>query len=324
MTQELLVELDKSKVADAPKSPISNKARSPLSVLDIQISTKQVGLLLQVMHGTWFSWDVYDVLTYVRKSSGSLRFPGFLFGVQLASQTIEIGERFNLPDSPGKSIKLHLPAFRTSGTFDGMQLKSHAVLESFSLPLKPNYVDDILAVQQNLGTHFYEFLDLVTKNRGKRISATKNVERLPVAFKYDVAFMLRGFSVSLAGPTSILDLMSEKMIGTAKNDVGLSWNFGVSELALALSHQMSMKRPQHEFDRNLRSAYMVLDVRASSLPLHAKSLSTEGHEELLHLQMNKMHAVMSPNSVGELGDLIDHIKVNNCLIALGKYLFTRL
>lgn len=259
-------------------------------------------MALQVMHGTWFSWDVHDIVGFLRSVGTHTRNPNFAFGVQLASQTIQIGGQPNETSQAGKAIKLLLPAFRVSGNYDGSKLRSHAIIKTFSLPLKPNYMDDILVVQQNLGTHFYDVLDLIAESR-KRRPSPKRPSTLSI--KYDVAFMLQGFSIRIEAPTTTLALTSKQVTGTSRNENGSAWDFAVFDLALALSHHSTETRPSSGFDRSLRSAYMVLDVKASSFP----SPSGIRPSRILRLQISRMHAVMSPNSIGELGDLVDHVQV---------------
>jgi hypothetical protein len=305
MTQDLLAELDKRQKAQSLTKRTKPTRMTPFPAIEFQVSVKRVGVSLQVMHGTWFSWDVRAIVVFMRNAAGATRSPHFTFGVQLASQLIQIGAQ---PDEgegkAAKTIKLALPSFRTSGSYDGHHLQSHAVIDHFSLTLKPRYMDDILVVQQNLGTHFYDVLDLVAENRRNRPMSKKTAA---VHIKYDVAFMLQGFRVGIEGPTTTLDLTSAQMTGTAKNENGLAWDFAVSNLALALSHHSTDPRPRSGFDRKLRSAYMVLDLKASSSP--AASPSGSMSSQILRLRVSRMHAVMSPNSIGELGDLIDHVQV---------------
>jgi hypothetical protein len=168
-------------------------------------------------------------------------------------------------------------------------------------------MDDILVVQHNLGTHFYDVLDLISENRNRR-AVPKAITKVPEPFKYDVAFMLTGFRIGIEGPTSTLDLTSAEMTGTAKNDVNFVWDFSVSNLALALNYHSAGISSHPEFNRSLRSAYMVLDVKTSSSSAVTR---TDVPLDLLHLQVSRMHAIMSPNSVGELGDLIDHVQVRH-------------
>jgi hypothetical protein len=308
MTHDLISEVN-TRNKSSNRRPMSPNSRPSLyPVIDFHVAIKRAGLLLQVMHGTWLAWDIHDVIIYSRRLSGNIRYPGFTFGVQQSGQWIQLGERSSVADGgQRKAIKVALPAFRASGTYDGVQLKSYAVIDQFSVTIKPTYVDDILAVQQNLGSHFDDLLDLIAQNRAKRLNPRK-ADGSRMSLKYDVAFMLRGFRVGIAGPTTRLDLTSVEVTGTARNDAGLAWNFTVSNLALALSHRLVDTRPRREFDRSLRSAYMVLDVKGSSHSRFSKSADEKSLQDL-HLQMGRMHAVMSPNSIGELGDLIDHIQV---------------
>ena len=306
MTQDLLAELDKGQKAQSSMKHITPTKRIACPVAEFQVSVKQVGVSLQVMHGTWFSWDVHDIVVFLRNVEGAIQRPRLTFGVQLAYQLIRIGAQSD--ESGGKvtkTIKLALPSFRTSGSYDGLRLESHAAIDYFSLTLKPRYMDDILVVQQNLGTHFYDVLDLVAENRRHRPTSKKISG---IAIKYDVAFMLQGFRVGIEGPTTTLDLTSAQMTGTAKNQVGLAWDFAVSNLALALSHHSTDLRPRSGFDRKLRSAYMVLDLKASCSPTISFPTTSPG-TQVLRLRVSRMHAVMSPNSIGEMGDLIDHVQV---------------
>lgn len=303
MTNELFAELDKRQKLQS-KRRLQTTKRSFLPVVEFQTSVKRVGMSLQVMHGTWFSWDVHDIVGFVRSVAGHTRNSRFAFGVQLVSQSIRIGAQpGEMEGQAMKTIKLLLPAFRASGNYDGFQLRCHAIIDYISLPLKPKYMDDILVVQQNLGTHFYDVLDLIAEGRRKRSSPRKPST---LSMKYDVAFMLRGFSIGIEAPTTTLALTSKQMTGTLRNENGSAWDFSVFDLALGLSHHSTDTRIPSRFDRSLRSAYMVLDVKASSFPATSPG-SREAH--ILRLQVSRMHAVMSPNSIGELGDLIDHVQV---------------
>ncbi|KAF8577934.1 hypothetical protein K439DRAFT_1363574, partial [Ramaria rubella] len=310
MAQDLFAELDKRHRAQPSKTPIQMPKRNLYTIFEFQAAVKRVGMSLQVMHGTWFSWDVQNIVFYLRSAAADRRSPRFTFGVQLASQIIRIGgQPYEGMVEAAKTIKLALPSFRTSGRYDGNQLRSHAILDHFSLTLKPKYMDDILAVQQNLGTHFYDMLDLIAESRKNR-SAPKQAGTSNFSIKYDVAFMLEGFRVGIEGPTTTLALTSSQMTGTAKNEEGLAWDFDVSNLALALSHHSLDLRSRSGFDRNLRSAYMVLDVKASSSPVISPGSKLS---QALRCKVGRMHAVMSPNSIGELGDLIDHVQAEKHL-----------
>ena len=304
MIKELFAELERRQKVQPPTHKAQAARRTPFPIIEFQTLVKRVGMSLQVMHGTWFSWDVHDIVGFQRSVAANTRIPRFAFGVQLASQLIRIGAQpGETMGKTAKIIKLPLPAFRASGNYDGSQLRSHAIIDYVSLPLKPNYMDDILVVQQNLGTHFYDVLDLISEGRKNRSSPKKPST---LSIRYNVAFMLQGFRIGIEAPTTTLTLTSGQMTGTSRNENDSAWDFAVSNLALALSHHSTDTWPRAGFDRSLRSAYMVLDVKASGLP----STSTgERVSRVLRLQVSRMHAVTFPNSIGELGDLIDHVQV---------------
>lgn len=304
MTTELFSELEKRQKMQSLSHRAQAARRASFPIMEFQTSVKRVGVSLQVMHGTWFSWDVHDIVGFLRSVVTNARTPRFAFGVQLASQLIRIvAQPGETTEKTAKDIKLPLPAFRASGNYDGFQLRSHAIIDYISLPLKPNYMDDILVVQQNLGTHFYDVLDLISEGRKHRPSPRKTAD---FSIRYNVAFMLQGFRIGIEAPTTTLALTSGQMTGTSRNENGSAWEFAVFNLALALSHHSTDTWPRSGFDRSLRSAYMVLDVKASGLPASASEARVSS---VLRLQVSQMHAVMFPNSIGELGDLIDHVQV---------------
>lgn len=315
MSRDLVSELNKRRDQTAGTS-----ARFKFPAVDFQFRVKRVGLLLQVMHGTWFSWDVNNILGFLKSSSPSDENLHFTYGVQLSDQKIKIVSHSSRDISADRTINFGLPAFEAAGNCKEGHIGSHAILDKFSIHLKPEYMDDILVVQHNLGTHFYDVLDLVSQNRVKR-SPFSRAKKSRFQLKYDIAFMLRGFSIDIDGPSSVLDLTSGTMTGTARNEPNLVWNFSVANLALGLSHLSRSigKRMSKEFDRRFRTAYMVLNMKAryssASPGLPYGSVQGPSGRKVLQLQISRMHAVMSPNSIGELGDLIDHIQVRMSLIS---------
>lgn len=311
MSRDLISELNK-RHKQHTKKPVGPSAQFKFPSIDFQFHVQRVGLLLQVMHGTWFSWDVHNTLGFLKCSSPSDRGLRLTYGVRLSGQRIEITSHSAHDASEERTISLGLPAFEAAGNCDGGRVQSHAIIDKFYIHLKPKYMDDILVVQHNLGTHFYDVLDLVSQNRPKRSPASPNNG---FQIQYDVAFMLRGFRVDIDGPSVVLDLTSAEMTGTARNEPNLLWNFTVTSLALGLSHRSIQKRVASEFDRRFRTAYMVLDMKARSLS-SSVSRNNAPTRHVLQLQISRMHAIMSPNSIGELGDLIDHIQASISILFL--------
>ena len=72
----------------------------------------------------------------------------------------------------------------------------------------------------------------------------------------------------------------------------------MKDLSLSLSPVLVDKRPSELKDLDIRSAFVSIDLNA------------ELSEETLSLMISKLHAVMSPSSLGELGDLIDYVQVS--------------
>ncbi|GJJ06705.1 hypothetical protein Clacol_000901 [Clathrus columnatus] len=261
MSRDLVSELNKrhKQHVNKPKGTIK-QFMTP--TIDFQFYVRRVGLLLQVMHGTWFSWDVNNTLGFLKCSPVSNQCR-LTYGVRLSDQRIKITSHSAYDISGDRVISFRLPAFEAAGNYEGGRVRSHAIIDKFSIHLKPQYMDDILVVQHNLGTHFYDVLDLISKNRNKRSPTRSNKAGFDI--RYDVAFMLRGFRIDIDGPTTVLDLTWAEMTGTAKNEPNLIWNFAVASLALGLSHHSTEKRVASDFDRRFRTAYMVLDMKARSL-----------------------------------------------------------
>src|SRR5215469_7356044 len=103
MAHDLLAEMG-NRQRDHPHEHEPLK-RISLAVADIQVSVKRIGVLLQVMHGTWFSWDVHDTMVLFSTSLGASRTLGISFGIQFVSQLIRVGAQSD-ERGGGKSIRL--------------------------------------------------------------------------------------------------------------------------------------------------------------------------------------------------------------------------
>ena len=113
---------------------------------------------------------------------------------------------------------------------------------------------------------------------------------------------MKGFRIGLQGLTSTLFLECDDISGGVGNLGRSLWHVRLSDLALSLASQLSIGTPSH---RDRRSAFVRVDIEAS--------MSRKAHTPVQHLQITvaKIHAVMQPSSIGELGDFVDHLQVRH-------------
>jgi hypothetical protein len=158
MFQGLLKEL---KPTSQVTNPTSNRPFQFQSLIGIcRLSTFEVAL--QVTHGVWLHWKVIDILVDCQSSiSPASGKPYLTASLRLTEQVFHIGSadakatRTTLTTIPRTGIKLVLPCLSVSGYYSHSSLKASAQLEYFKLSLKPQYLDDFLMVQKNLGSNYY-------------------------------------------------------------------------------------------------------------------------------------------------------------------------
>ncbi|KAG8747816.1 hypothetical protein FRC10_011261 [Ceratobasidium sp. 414] len=210
------------------------------------------------------------------------------------------------PVSGANFVYLELPSLRLEGKYP--QLDVHLHVGRFSVTLKPQYVDDFLAIQQKFGSDFNELVDLAVEFRNQRgVPARKSSSdaTATTAFpRFDISFVFEGFRVGIEGPSSTQYLDSSSIKGRVHSGTVKRWSFNVESLALSLAHHSAPRRTRSNFDRKYRSAYMVLDMAAENVE-HPEIAQEDNH---LGIVVNFVHAVMQPAAIAELGDLIDHIQ----------------
>ena len=120
---------------------------------------------------------------------------------------------------------------------------------------------------------------------------------------------MRGFSIGLEGIASTLYLECEDIGGGLCSGNGLVWDVHLSDLALSLAPKARHGARGSIFNRNLRSAFVNIDLQAEAKPESNQSAMGQA----LRLTVTKIHAVMQPSSIGEIGDFIDHLQVESKL-----------
>lgn len=268
-----------------------------------------MSVFLHVMHGTWVSWSLEDTLAYT--ASADLR--TISYGVQLASQRITMSGE---PDDVGeiatasRLIKFALPSLRLSGISKGRTVQASLVIDHFQLMLKPQYMDDILVVQQKFGTDFNELVDVFASNKKSVRAKTATTKRASL-LSLDATVKLEGFTIGIQGPSSIQYLQSPHLSASYRTGVGSGslWNLNVKELELSLVHNLYPLRSQHHVEQ-YNSASMSLDCVIHNEP----PLDFDEDVEYLTITVSRVHALMAPAAISELGNLIDHVQV--CTVSM--------
>lgn len=87
--------------------------------------------------------------------------------------------------------------------------------------------------------------------------------------------------------------------------LGILWNARCSSISLSLAHHSSHVAAS-EFDRKFRSAYMDVEFELNNATTSPSSDADDAH---FNLKIIRIHAVMQPAAIGELGDLVDYVQV---------------
>jgi hypothetical protein len=82
---------------------------------------------------------------------------------------------------------------------------------------------------------------------------------------------------------------------------GRSWKLSVQDLALSLAPRTHSESGMHCFDRINRTAFVSIDF-------HVSTTQSSSSAHTLDITVTKVHAVMQPSSIGQLGDFVDNIQ----------------
>lgn len=294
--RSLLAEINDRQVT-TPRSQ-SPKGESSLSItIHSQITSLRVSL--QVMRGTWLSWEICRTISHFN-SPGTSRQKTHAFGLQVGSQNFRIISRPTRDAPEDIRVKFDLPTFTLTGRHDGQHIHSLALIEYFHFTVKPAHWDTLLSVQQKFGKDFNDFLLLVEETRGKREIRPPSPKMPPL--QYDVSVKVEGFRVGLEGLASTLVLECENITGgISDTDLGTKRQFNLFDLTLSLASQSASVAGKPSSTRNRRSAFVSIDSQVT--------MQGKGEEKRLNIGIAKIHAVMQPSSVGEIGDFVDHLQV---------------
>ena len=300
-TMSTLLSEYKGKSAKSPSPTPSSQSRSS-PILQFHAQINHLEIVLQVMHGTWLSWESNNIVTYFHSSNNLIVGSKHTFGLQIFSMILNISATANSQDlSPDPRVKLVLPPLSIAGHSDGHDVHTLVLFEAIELKVKPSHWDTLLAVQQKFGQDFNDLVVLMQKTRHKSSPAEKpRVKQMTL--KYGGYMKMRGFRIGLEGLSSTVYLECQDINGGISNTKDWTWEIGLSDLALSLAPR-GIRRQVTAFDRNPGSAFVTIDFNINAVnkePLFQNNLQ---------ICVSKIHAVMQPSSMGEVGDFIDNLQV---------------
>lgn len=271
----------------------------------VHMSLSSLRVSLQVMHGTWLSWDINNTVAYINSRAVSRKRLN-AFGLQVGSQCLSVFSRTAQDSASNTRLKLDLPTFTMKGEHDGVRIRSHAMVEFFHVTVKPAHWDTLLSVQQKFGQDFHDLVALIEDTRRKKVDNLEKPmkQRTQSSLQYAVFFKMRGFRIGLEGLASTLLLECEDIHGEVCEEAQSKWQIDLRDLALSLAPRAKLLSRKSSFDRDRRSAFVIVDCALTMQSVAAPPTKR------LSFELTKMHAVMQPSSIGEFGDLIDHLQVN--------------
>lgn len=137
-------------------------------------------------------------------------------------------------------------------------------------------------------------------SRGERMGSTLDAPNSTPKgqVRFDIAFTLKGFQIGIPSPTTTLFLNSSNIFGSSTGTQSFAWNLHLNDFSLSLAPQSTEMRSITGSGVHHRSAFILLDLEW----LLDDSLTT--------MKVTKLHAVMSPSSISEFGDLLDFFQVS--------------
>jgi hypothetical protein len=307
-TRELMSEIRRPPTA-TPQQP----AQTALFQAQVQIT--RTLLTLQVMRGTWLSWQIERSLFDAQTLPSSQALKDTLhFGVKLASQAVGVSSTPDLSSASVKArVRLNIPAILVTGRQDQTAMNVFASMDQLHVMIKPSHLDTVLTVQQKFGQDFNDLMTLIqhTRNRTPRSSpdhpvsvALKPSVPREVSIKYYVHAKMRGLRIGLRGARSTLLLECEDIKGDLDNELGVKWQLRLSDAALSVAAKENDKITRHSFNRAHRSAFVVIDLNATG-----DDRPEPNPGRTLRLELSKVHAVLQPSSIAEIADFVNDLQV---------------
>ncbi|KAI0699566.1 hypothetical protein BC835DRAFT_1412549 [Cytidiella melzeri] len=299
--QDLLSELH-----DGPQVPDGKRTQAPDSSdllttqLDIKISSFRVSL--QVMRGTWLSWELGQIVTYALYTDDFSAKNALDFGLQIGTQVFVISAKEHASDSaPSVRMKIPLPTFSVTCHYNNGHIEGLALVEMFTANVKPSHWDTLLTVQQKCGQDFSDLVSIIEETR-RKATPVKKEKSSRASSKYRILARMKGFRLGLESGSSRVLLGCDHIGGAINNDPTMKWHVELADLSLSLTPRSLNARLARLFDRSHRTAFVSIDARLEI------GGGARRRGQLMKVGVSRTHAVMQPSSIGEMGDFVDHLQ----------------
>ena len=295
-------------------SPTNTQFKLPTT--HFQFSVASCGVFFHVFPGTWLSWEVFDTLAYLKLGIGVVksRRLSSSFGLKFSSPHVSIAtysKGGRLEDAPekGRRLKVDLPSITITGTYENYVVHVLVSAGFFSIMVKPSYWDTLLSVQQKFGNDINDLLHVIADARARNPPSQKPDVSPPSPSQWTLQsglFKAEGFRIGLVGNSSTLFFECQDVAGGLKGEEGKgngkSWHLNVTGLALSLAPRAVAVKKSAEFDGNRRSAFVIIDCKVE--------VDHRTTQKFLRIKLWKIHAILQPSSIGEIGDFVDHLQVS--------------
>jgi hypothetical protein len=294
-----------SEIRDPHSMKRDTATTKPLPHLHLhgRIGSSQV--TLQVMRRTWLTWNVTETNCYVDSIPQDNR-TSVQFGVYVASQ--KMGIFTDMDVTPERDTNPHLrlvvPPIILTGSHRDTSTRIQVSVDFFRATIKPSHWDTILTVQQKFGQDFNDVMALIEHRRKKDSNTPKSSSNDGNSLDLDIRLKMSGFCIGLRGLSSNLFLECENISGNVIYGSLLSSRLDLNNLALSLAPSGSRMKPKDHPEKNIKSAFVVIDLHLDGHKNSAPSKSGQ-----ISVSIKKIHAVMHPSSVGEIADFVDHVQV---------------
>ena len=301
-----------------PSSPTNTQLKLPTT--HFQFSVGSCGVFFHVFPGTWLSWELFDTLAYLKLGVGvtKSRRLSSIFGLKCSSQRVSIasyskGGRLDDAPEKGRRLKVALPSITITGTYENHGVHVLVSAGFFSIMVKPSYWDTLLSVQQKFGNDINDLLHVIADARARNPPAQKPdvpPSSSPQWTLQSGSFKAKGFRIGLVGNSATLFFECQDIAGGLKGGEGRgkSWQLNVTGLGLSLAPRSFAVMKSVEFDGNRRSAFVIIDCKVE--------VDHRTAQKFLRIKLCKIHAILQPSSIGEIGDFVDHLHVSLIVVCL--------
>ncbi|GAA5833329.1 hypothetical protein JCM11251_005205 [Rhodosporidiobolus azoricus] len=324
-----------SNVAPSPTSPspLTSSKLLKWTKLDVQTVVPLVDFQIQAISSLKATYSIRNVSAFAISSRPATIdvLEGVDLGFHVGSQTVRfvpLAKKEQAGPLLPSETAFELPVIRVKAHLDALSARRVsflAIVDSISVKLTADILDNILTVQGHFGSDIDELVRMLRVKRANEQQGVGFMARehrprpLPATkspVEWDARVALRGFKVAVQGPQAVQWLEAELLeaLASSSETKQVRWQSSVQNLALSLEQVTGTpSSPSNTApdDRRYRLAFFRLDLNVSNAVINLPelpSLSTAGEPDTphLHVRLPRTHAVIQPTAIEALGDLVDH------------------